>query len=75
MWEGWVEENGYRDLTWLVEGMKNGTIEWCAGGSYHRVKAPHISGTGWMRHCTKTKKAMKGNFWEKSNSASSYRAE
>ena len=22
MWEGWRKENGYRDLTWLVEGMK-----------------------------------------------------
>ena len=21
MWEGWVEENEYRDLTWLVGGM------------------------------------------------------
>ena len=62
MWEGWLEENGYRDLTWLVEGMKNGTIERCADGSYHRIKAPHSSGAGWMCHCAKTKKAMKENF-------------
>ena len=38
----------YHDLTWLVEGLEVGTIEWCTDGSYHRGRAPNISGAGWM---------------------------
>ena len=60
--------------------MKNGDLEWCTDGSYHRIKAPDISGAGWM--CCSTvpveddnpMKVMKGNFWGKSNGANSCRA-
>ena len=81
MWEGLSEEKKEEDLTWLVEGLKKGTVEWCTDGSYHRGRAPNISGAGWM--CCDTapvepgecRRALKGNFWEKSDSANSYRAE
>ena len=81
MWEGLVDKHRHDDLTWLVEGLQEGTIEWCTDGSYHRGRAPNVSGAGWM--CCDTapvepgemRKALKGNFWEKSDSANSYRAE
>ena len=44
MWEDFKEQNKGRDLTWLVGGVTNGTLEWCADGSYHRIKASNISG-------------------------------
>ena len=83
MWTEFIEANKHRDLTWLVEGLQKGTIEWCTDGSYHRSKAPNISGVGWMCCSTETRESMddtprvgmKGRFWEKSDSANSYRAE
>lgn len=64
-----------------MEGLQKGTIVWCADGSYHRNKASNISRSGWMCCSTepvedrKQRLGMKGNFWGKSNSANSYRAE
>ena len=81
MREGLADKYRYYDLTWLVEGLKKGTIEWCTDGSYHRGRAPNISGAGWMVCDTaplkpgEKRRCLKGNFWEKSNSANSYRAE
>ena len=48
MWEGWLKDNTDRDLTWLVEGMKNGIVEWCTDRFYHRTKAPNTRRAGWM---------------------------
>ena len=44
MWEGLLDKHKHDDLTWLVEGLKKGTIEWCTDGSYHRGRAPNVSG-------------------------------
>ena len=68
MWEGLVDKHRYDDLTWLVEGLKRGTIEFCTDASYHRGRAPNVSGAGWM--CCDTapvepggmRKALKGIF-------------
>ena len=47
MWENIsTDQYSTRDLTWLVEGMKAGTLIFIADGSYNREKAPKISGTG-----------------------------
>ena len=46
MWEGLSEKHKNDGLTWLVEGLKRGTVEWCTDGSYHRGRAPNISGAG-----------------------------
>ena len=80
MWEGLSDKHKHDDLTWLVKGLKKG-IEWCTDGSYHRGRAPNISVA--ERMCCDTapvepgenRKALKGFFWEKSDSANSYRAE
>ncbi len=63
------------DLLWLIQGMTSGSLIWVTDGSYDRKRAPVISGVGWIILCTHTGKRLVGSFWEKSSSASSYRAE
>ena len=76
MWEGIEENQGTKhDLTWLVEGMSAGSLIWVTDGSYDRLKAPDLSGAGWIIFCTTTGKRLTGWFWEVSNTANSYRAE
>ena len=76
MWEG-IDDNQptKHELTWIVEGMRNRTLSWVTDGSYNRKIAEKISGVGWVIFCTKTGKRLTGWFWEKSESADSYRAE
>ena len=62
-------------MDWLLKGMKNNYLVWCADGSYKRKVAPFVSGAGWMVYCTKSKKSMEGQFFEYSDSANAYRAE
>ena len=74
MWEDLADKYRNEDLTWLVKGLRRGTIEWCTDGSYHRGIAPNISDAGWI--CCSTdpvitgeqRRGLKGNFWGKSNS-------
>ncbi len=76
MWEG-IEDGQAtkRDLCWLVQGMKSNTLLWVTDSSYDRKQAPVLSGVGWIIFCQHTGKRLVGSFWEKSLSASSYRAE
>ena len=72
----WDEvENEDQDLTWLVEGLKRGSVIAVADGSYDRKKAPEVSGAGWVLCCTRSRRMLQGNFYEVSPSASSYRGE
>ena len=75
MWKDVREKYEGRDMYWLMEGMKNNSLVWCADGSYKRKVAPFVSGAGWMVYCTKSKKSMEGQFFEYSDSANAYRAE
>ena len=72
MWEGQATKC---DLSWLVQGMKFDSLLWVTDGSYDRKRAPVLSGVGWIIFCLYTVKRLVGSFWEKSSSASSYRAE
>ena len=63
------------DLGWIVQGMKSDLLIWVTDGSYDRKRAPTISGAGWLVHCTRTQKTLKGSFFEVSLRASSYRGE
>ncbi len=76
MWEG-VEDNQptKHELAWIVEGVRNRTLSWVTDESYNRKIAEKISGVGWVIFCTKTGKRLAGWFWEKLESADSYRAE
>ena len=56
--------------------MANGMAVAVTGGSYHKDKAPHISGTGgWIIYYTLTECQVTGSFYEVSNDAGSYRGE
>ena len=55
--------------------MKNDSLIWVTDGSYDRKRAPTISGAGWLVHCTRTQKTLKGSFFEVSLRASSYQGE
>ena len=63
------------DLQWLVDSLRNGTSVWATDGSYDRKRAADLCGVGWMVYCTNTGFRLTGTFWERSTSASSYRAE
>ena len=55
--------------------MREGTLVWCADGSYKRKTAPDVCGVGWVVECTKTGKKLEGFFFEISDDANAYRAE
>ena len=75
MWDGIEDSQGKKlDLSWLIEGMRTNLLLWVTDGSYDRKRAPVISGVGWIVFCKTTGKRLVGSFWEKSPSASSYKA-
>ena len=76
MWE--VIEPGTdtpEDVSWIVDGLRNGSLIWTTDGSYDRKRAVDLCGVGWIIFCTNTGFQLTGTFWERSPSASSYRAE
>ena len=75
MWENVTQEVKDGDYEWLKEGMVNGTLVWCADGSYKRKKAPDVCGVGWVVECRATGKKLEGSFYEITESATAYRTE
>ena len=75
MWEHVTDETKEQDFSWIETGMKEGTLVFCADGSYKRKTAPNICGVGWVVECTKTGKRLEGMFYEVSEDANAYRAE
>ena len=76
MWEGIEDDQSTKhDLTWIVDGMRADSLIWVTDGSYDKLRAPDLSGAGWIIFCTTSGKRLTGWFWECSVSASSYRAE
>ena len=59
MWKYVKEKYEGQDMEWLLEGMKNNSLVWCADGSYKRKVALYVSGAGWMVYCTKSNKSIK----------------
>ncbi len=64
-----------QDLKWVAEGMQNNTLVWTTDASYDRKRAADLSGVGWIIFCKRTGLRVTGTLWEKSPSASSFRAE
>ena len=60
MWNLVSEEDKSQDLSWIRDGMINGTLVWCCDGSYKKKVAPTASGAGWLVYCTKTGNILKG---------------
>jgi hypothetical protein len=76
MWEGVDDCQPTKyDLSWLIQGIEMNSLIWVTDGSYDRKCAPTISRVGWIIFCQMSSKWMVGSFWEKSPTASSYRAE
>ena len=71
----WADTDLTGDMTWLAEGIKNGTLTAVADGSYDRHRDKEVCSAGWIVVCRATKKWITGSFAERSNSASSYRGE
>ena len=72
MWEFVDPKFKAMDMSWLGEGLRRGTLVWCADGSYNRKTAPSVSGAGWVVECTATGTKMEGSFYEVSKSLSLY---
>jgi hypothetical protein len=76
MWENIDDsQQSKHNLSWLVEGMESNTLTWVTNGSYNRKRAADLCGVRWIIFCSKTGQKLTGTFWERSPSASSYRAE
>ena len=73
MWDGIKNEE--QDLQWLVSVMEDGAIVCVIVRSYDRKVVSNISGAGLVLCCTKAKRMIRGNFYEKSKTLSSYRGE
>jgi hypothetical protein len=76
MWDDidFVQETT-QDLKWVAEEMQNNTLVWTTDRSYNRKLAANLSGMCWIIFCKRTGLGMTGMFWEKSPSASLFRAE
>ncbi len=76
MWDGIDNsQETKRDLAWIADGMSSNSLIWTTDGSHDRKKVANLYGVGWVIFCTKTGLRLMGNFRERSQAASSYRAE
>ena len=71
----WDHVVGNKSMEWFRDALTNGTAMMVADGSYSRELDPHLSGTGWVIACTRSQHVVKGSFFERSSTASSYRGE
>ena len=76
MWEGVEPGNGSpSDMSWITYGLTLGSLIWVTDGSYNRKRASDLSRVGWIIFCKSTGFRITGSFWERSLSATLYRAE
>ena len=62
-------------MSWIADGLTLGSLIWVTDGSYDRKRASDLSGVGWIIFCKSTGFCITGSFWDKSISATLYRAE
>jgi hypothetical protein len=76
MWDGINDSQETKhDLAWIADRMSSNSLIWTTDGSHNRKKAANLCGVGWIIFYTKTGLQLMGNFWERLQAASSYRAE
>ncbi len=76
MWDGINNSQETKwDLAWIADGMSSNSLIWTTDGSHNRKKAANLCEVGWVIFCTKMSLRLTGNFWERLQAASSYRAE
>lgn len=73
MWDNVIE--GYTEVEWIRTALESNTFLGVTDGSYNRERAGTVSGSGWVICCTRSKRILRGSFYETSPTASSYRGE
>jgi hypothetical protein len=73
MWNNIVE--GYIEVEWIKTALETNTFIGVTDGSYNRERASTVSGSGWLICCTRSKRILRGSFYEISPKAGSYRGE
>ena len=71
MWNNIVE--GYIEVEWIKTALETNTFIGVTDGSYNRERASTVSGSGWLICCTRSKRILRGSFYEISPKAGSYR--
>ena len=75
MWRNVSHSHIEADLAWLVKAIISNTAIWSTDGSHDRIRAPDISGAGWIVYDTVSHHKLRGQFFERSNRAGSHRGE
>ena len=76
MWEDVEPGNDSpSDMSWITDGLTLGSLIWVTDGSYNRKRVSDLSGVGWRIFCKSMGFCITGSFWERSISATLYRAE
>jgi hypothetical protein len=73
MWDN--IQGGKMGVKWIRTALTDGSFIGVTDGSYDRVRAKYVSGSGWVICCTKTRHLLQGLFFETSPKAGSYRGE
>ena len=73
MWDLVLDDK--EDVSWLRDALEAGSVMMVADGSYCRDLDPSLCGTGWAVVCCHSRKQLRGSFFERSPTASSYRGE
>jgi hypothetical protein len=60
---------------WIINALLNRTVILSTDVSYHRNKAPQVSGAGWIIACRCTGRMLQGSFYKPSIDAIAYQGE
>lgn len=72
MWVSIFFHNNVTDISWLIDGLKAGTVIGCTDGSFDGKKLSRLCSSGWILHNTTTGTHLAGSFCECSPGAGSY---
>ena len=75
MWASIFFPQDCTDLSWLISGIKAGTVIGCTDGSFDEKKSATLCSAGWILYDTTTNTRLAGSFCEYSMGAGSYRGE
>jgi hypothetical protein len=68
-------QGGKMGVEWIRTALIDGLFIRVTDGSYNRVRAKHVSGSGWVICCTRTRHLLRGSFFKTSPKAGLYRGE
>ena len=74
MWDS-IFPNNCLDISWLISGIKAGSVIGCAAGSFDSNKSSRLCSSGWILYDTKTNCHLAGSFCEYSPHAGWHQGE